>query len=91
MRVNVVGDAVRCPAGVSYAHARSRHRFQRYPGKVVHPPSDFLNENVMVGYQCDPGRIVTAVFESVQSINQDIGCIAIADVAYDPAHIWELY
>jgi hypothetical protein len=27
----------------------------------------------------------------VQSINQDIGCIAIADVAYDPAHIWELY
>ena len=87
MRVEVVGPAVRRPAGVGEAdRGLGRGIEQRRPevGQLARP---LLHEQLARGgHERDAGRVVAPVFQSREAFQQDGRRVARTDVSDDAAH-----
>ena len=88
VRVDVRGNTVRCPAGVTDADVRARKEVLR--GKPLfqhsHSARCFGDGKAAVLENSDARGVVTAVFERVQPLQDDLCCFLLTDVTGDSAH-----
>ncbi len=86
MRIDVRRRAVRGPPRMADADApRQRSGFQR-GGQGLYAPRLFPHADAPRVGNGDPGTVVAAIFEPVQTFDQDFLGRSIADISHDPAH-----
>jgi len=87
MGVDVVRAAVGGPAGVGDARVAGRRATVELLGEVAELAGLFLHEDVTgIGQQRDARRVIAAVLQAAQPVQQDGRRVTRADVTDDAAH-----
>ncbi len=87
MGVAVARFAMRRPAGMGDAGRAAEARRQDLL-EFAHPALAFGQAQLAAAGDGDAGRIIAAIFEPMQSLDQDRRRVALADVTDDAAHGW---
>ena len=86
MRVLLRDTPVRGPAGVADAEHTLHGRLEQNLLEVLQFPDRAHHLDALAVVHRQPGRVITAVLEPSQSVDQDRRRVLVSDVANDAAH-----
>src|SRR6266481_1838548 len=84
--ITVCGRAMSRPARMTYAQAAWRWMAAQMFRQAGDTACSLSQVHIGAGQCCQPGAIVTAVFEPAQSLYQDWLRFLVADITHDSAH-----
>ncbi len=87
VRVVVGHFPVGGPAGVGNPDMAGGGRFQEKFGQIGDPAAPFAHRNVALMEHRHSGAVVSAVFESTQTVEENRNCEVFADISDDAAHM----
>ena len=80
------------PAGVPDPHKTMDGAGWYQPTEpLVDLPLFFADLELAIAHECDSGAIVTAIFKTTKTLQQDGSCVSFSDVAYDSTHVRAWY
>jgi hypothetical protein len=91
VRVGVGHPAVGGPTRMADAGRAGKMVFRDLLGEIVHPADLFDDVEVAVLLDGESGRIVAAVFQALQSLEQDGSRLLFTHIADDAAHIFRIF
>ena len=86
MRVLIGRLAVRGPTRVADPIGPGRRALEHQLAELCNPASALPYFHVVAIHNRDAGRVVAAILEPTQAIEQNRACFGTADVAYDATH-----
>ena len=86
MRVDVGRLAVSCPAGVAYPYVPIQVALVDYSFEYGQPAFPFYDLEIPAAVNGDPGRVVPAILQPLQSVHYKRYCVIFSDISDYPAH-----
>jgi len=86
VRVLICHKAMRCPPGVPDPDTPMRRVLLNKLRQTGDPSCTLAEFHSSGRKRCNAGGVISAIFQTAQTINQDWGCFSTANVADYPAH-----